>query len=151
MLEQVAWLMDGIYGPIPVTGRLRLDREGTLSFTMSEEAGRAPMRWLEKALDTKDLKERLAAGERPVVFSLPVAGIKIGWPLALGRSGMRIYAPDRKWLVSLKNPRAGVIDTINWIFTPSRGQEWKRALAAAGAVQRGVKPDRGRPESSDAN
>jgi hypothetical protein len=92
------------------------------------------MGWLEKALGTDGLKERITPGERPVVFDFPLAGHKVSWPVSLGGYGVKIEGEDRQWIVSLDYPSSGAVwQTISIIKARGTSKPWKQALAAAGA------------------
>ncbi|MDQ6803466.1 MAG: hypothetical protein M3065_00550 [Actinomycetota bacterium] len=134
MLEQDSFLLQNQLNPFPISGKLVLDDHGQLSFALDEKAAGASLGWLEKAIGTDGLKQRISGGERPVVFSLPVSGAKISWPKTLGGYAMKIEAPDRKWIVSLNYPSGGAIwQTINMVKGGSTSKPWKQAFKEAGA------------------
>jgi hypothetical protein len=92
------------------------------------------MGWLEKALGTEELKERISAGERPLVFAFPLAGHEISWPVSLCGYGMKIDGEERPWIVSLDYPSSGALwQTISIVKARGTSKPWKQALAAAGA------------------
>jgi hypothetical protein len=134
MIENSGWLLQNQVNPFPVAGELELTEDGRLRFTLKEKAAEAKLGWLEKALGTDGLKERIKAGERPVVFDLPVGGRKIRWPMSLARIGMKIEDGERNWYVSLDYPSNGAIwQLMNLMGGGKRSKPWKEALAAAGA------------------
>ena len=86
------------------------------------------------ALDTQGLKERINSGERPVVFDVPVAQVKITWPKSLGGYGFKVDDASRTWIVTLDYPSGGGISQLIHIFkSKGTSKPWKDALAAAGA------------------
>jgi hypothetical protein len=120
--------------PFPVSGKLVLSEDGRLSFTLDDKAAGASLGWLEKAIGTENLKQRIEQGERPVVFDLPIAGRKVSWPKMLGGYAMRIEDDERKWIVSLNYPSGGGIwQMINMLSSGKTSKPWKQGLAAAGA------------------
>jgi hypothetical protein len=135
MLQQdTAYLLKSQLNPFPVAGTLVLSDEGRLSFTLGEAAAGAALGWVEKATGEKDLKDRLKAGERPVVFDLAIAGRKISWPKTLGNYGMKFDGDDRTWIVSLNYPSGGGIwQLVNMVNSKGTSKPWKDAFAAAGA------------------
>jgi hypothetical protein len=134
MVEESAWLLQNQLNPFPIAGELELDESGHLRFTLTAKAADASLGWLEKALGTSDLKERIKAGERPVAFDLDVNGRKVAWPSSLARIGMKIEDGDRNWVVSLDYPSNGAIwQLMNIVGGGKRSRPWKEALAAAGA------------------
>jgi hypothetical protein len=135
MLEQDSYLLQNQMNPFPVAGQLRLDDQGQLSFALSEKAAGASLGWLEKTLGSEGLKERIQAGEKPVVFSFPISGRKVKWPKSLGGYAMKIEADDRKWIVSLNYPSGGgVWQMINMVNSRGTTKPWKQALSDAGAA-----------------
>ena len=134
MQEKTAYLLQNQLNPFPVSGELTL--EGSrLRFALDEKAAEANLGWLEKALATEGLKDRIKRGERPVVFDLDVQGRKISWPASLARIGMKIPDEDRNWFVSLDYPSNGAIwQTLNIIGGGKRSKPWKEALSSAGAA-----------------
>jgi hypothetical protein len=131
MLEREAYLLQNQLNLFPIGGKLVLSDDGRLSFTLGALAKDASMGWLEKALGTDGLKERIAAGERPVVFDFPLAGHKVSWPVSLGGYGMKIEGEDRQWIVSLDYPSSGAVwQTISIIKARGTSKPWKQALAA---------------------
>lgn len=135
MLEQDSYLLQNQLNPFPISGQLVLDDDGRLSFTLDANAAVAALGWLEKALDTDGLKERVNGGERPVAFELPVAGRKISWPKSLGGYGMKIEDERRNWIVTLNYPSGGGIwQLINLIKSKGTAKPWRDAFAAARAV-----------------
>ncbi|MDQ6778813.1 MAG: hypothetical protein M3071_21885 [Actinomycetota bacterium] len=133
MLEQDSFLLQNQLNPFPISGKLVLDDEGKLSFTLDEKAAGASLGWLEKATGTDGMKERIAGGERPVVFDFYVSRAKISWPKTLGGYAMKIEAGDRKWIVSLNYPSGGAVwQTINMIKGSGTSKPWKQAFKEAG-------------------
>jgi phosphate uptake regulator len=135
MIEETAYLLQNQMNPFPVSGQLELDEaRGRLRFTLDEKAAEANLGWLEKALQTEGLKERIRSGERPIAFDLAVAGRRIKWPASLARVGMKVPDEARNWFVSLDYPSGGAIwQLMNLMGGGSKSRPWKEALAAAGA------------------
>jgi hypothetical protein len=134
MPEQTSYLLQNQMNPFPVSGTLTLDDAGILSFALDEKAAGASLGWLEKALGASDLKEQIVAGARPVIFSLPVSGVKVSWPKLLGGYAMKVEDKGRTWIVSLNYPSGGgVWQMLNMISSGSTTKPWKQALAGAGA------------------
>ncbi len=134
MLERSSWLLQNQINPFPVSGVLSLDDEGRLRFTLDAGAANCMLGWLEKALGTEGLKERINAGERPVVFDLPVAQPTITWPKSLGGYGLKVEDGSRTWVITLDYPSGGGISQLVHIFkSKGTSKPWKDALAAAGA------------------
>jgi hypothetical protein len=135
MLEQDSYLLQNQLNPFPISGKLVLADDGHLRFTLDEKAAGASLGWLEKVLGADELKSRIEAGERPVVFDVPVAGRKFAWPKSLGGYAMKFEDDQRKWIVSLNYPSGGgVWQLINMINNRGTAKPWKEALAAAGAA-----------------
>jgi hypothetical protein len=135
MLEQDSYLLQNQMNPFPISGQLVLDDDGRLRFTLDEKAAAASLGWLEKALGSDGLKERIQGGERPLIFDVAVQGRKISWPKSLGGYAMKIEDHDRKWIVSLNYPSGGGLwQMINMVGAKSTTKPWKEALAAAGAA-----------------
>ena len=134
MLERRSYLLQNQLNPFPISGILSLDDAGRLRFVLDAAAASSSLGWLEKALGTTGLKERISRGEQPVAFDLAVAQRKISWPKSLGNYGMKIEDQDRTWIVTLDYPSGGGISQIIHMFK-SKGTSgpWKQALAAAGA------------------
>jgi hypothetical protein len=132
MLEREAYLLQNQLNPFPVLGKLVLTDEGRLRFTLGAGAKDASMGWLEKTLGTERLKEPVAAGERPVVFDVPVAGHKVSWPVSLGvlcdEDRGRGAVVDREPRLSLER-RALAVD--QHLRARGTSKPWKHALAAA--------------------
>ena len=134
MLERSSWLLQNQINPFPVSGVLSLDDNGRLRFTLDAGAASCMLGWLEKALDTQGLKERINSGERPVVFDVPVAQVKITWPKSLGGYGFKVDDGSRTWIVTLDYPSGGGISQLIHIFkSKGTSKPWKDALAAGGA------------------
>jgi hypothetical protein len=133
-LEQDSYLLQNQFNPFPVAGRLALDN-GQLRFTLSEKAAGASLGWLEKALGQDGLKQRIEAGEQPVVFEVAVTGRKFAWPKMLGGYAMKFEDEKRTWIVSLNYPSGGAIwQLLNVVNSKGTTKPWKEALAAAGAA-----------------
>ncbi|MGO8875233.1 MAG: hypothetical protein ACLQNG_05630 [Acidimicrobiales bacterium] len=134
MLERPSWLLQNQINPFPVSGVLSLDDNGRLRFTLDAGAASCMLGWLEKALDTQGMKERVNNGERPVVFDLPVAQQQITWPKSLGGYGLKVDDGSRTWIITLDYPSGGGISQLSHIFkSKGTSKPWKDALAAAGA------------------
>jgi hypothetical protein len=133
MQQHECYLMDGQYDQVGTSGLLQLDHDGRLSFTLDKEAGtRGKLKWLEKALATDGLQDRIEAGERVVVFDTRVEGKKLKWPWNFrGRVFKLTDDGGRSWMVSLVTPGGGLM----FLLTSGTGapEAWKSALAAAGA------------------
>jgi hypothetical protein len=134
MLEQASYLLQNQLNPFPVPGKLALNDDGQLTFTLDERAAGAALGWLEKATGENDLKARIETGERPVVFDLAVSGRKITWPKSLGGCAMKLEDDQRNWIVSLNYPSGGAIwQLMNMVNAGKTSKPWKQALAGAGA------------------
>ena len=133
MLERQGWLMQNQLNPFPISGQLALSDEGLLSFTLDESSAKAHMGWLEKALGTSNLKERIEGGDHPAVFNLPVAGRKIGFPKRLGGYGMTVSDEARSWTVCFNYPSGGASQILNIFGGSKTTKPWKQAFAAGGA------------------
>jgi hypothetical protein len=134
MIEESAYLLQNQLNPFPIAGELELNDQGRLRFSLTKNAAQTSLGWLEKALGTEDLKTRIEAGEKPVVFDLDISGRKITWPASLARVGMKIDDDGRSWFVSLEYPSGGAIwQTLNLIGGGKKSKPWKDAFAAAGA------------------
>jgi hypothetical protein len=131
-MQLECYLMDGQYDQVGTSGLLRLEA-GRLSFTLDKEAGtRGKLKWLEKALASENLHDRVQAGEKIVVFDTAVRGKKLKWPWNFRGRVFRVTDDgDRSWLVSLVTPGGGLM----FLLTSGTGapQEWKAALTEAGA------------------
>jgi hypothetical protein len=132
-MELECYLMNGQYDQAGTRGMLRLDESGRLSFTLDNAAlTRGKLKWIEKALSTSDIHDRVESGEKVVVFDTSVQGKKIKWPWNFRG---RVFKVDddggRSWTVSLVTPGGG----LTYILTAGTGlpQEWKAALSEAGA------------------
>ncbi len=135
MIEESAYLLQNQLNPFPIAGELELDDQGRLRFSLTKAAAEANLGWLEKALGTDNLKARIEAGERPVVFDLAVRSRKVTWPASLARVGLKVEDSPRNWFVSLEYPSGGAIwQTMNLLGGGKKSKPWKDALADAGAV-----------------
>lgn len=135
VIKQSAYLLQNQMNLFPISGELELDDSGRIKFTLDQKAADANLGWLEKALGTERLKERIQGGERPVAFDLEVAGRKVTWPASLARVGLKIADGERNWIVSLNYPSGGAIwQAANLIRSGKTSQPWKDALSAAGAT-----------------
>jgi hypothetical protein len=135
MVKQTAYLLQNQMNPFPISGELELDDAGHLKFTLTDKAADANLGWLEKAIGSEGLKERIRGGEHPVVFDLEVKGRKITWPASLARVGMKISDDERNWLVSLNYPSGGAIwQLVNLMRGGKTSKPWKDGLSAAGAA-----------------
>ena len=135
MLERDAYLLQNQMNPFPVPGKLSLTDDARLIFALDARAADASVGWLEKALEQEGLKDRVAAGEQPTVFDIPVAGHKITWPASLGGYAMKVQGGDRSWIVSLDYPSSGALwQTISIFKARGTSKPWKEALASAGAA-----------------
>jgi hypothetical protein len=119
--------------PFPISGQLVLSDEARLSFTLDESSAQSRLGWLEKALGTSNLKERIEGGERPVVFDLPVSGRKIAFPMRLGGYGMTVGDEGRSWTVCLNYPSGGASQIFYIMKGKKTAKPWKEAFAAGGA------------------
>lgn len=133
MLERQGWLLQNQMNPFPISGQLALSDGGRLSFTLDQSSAQCRLGWLEKALETGNLKERIEGGEQPVVFDLPVAGRKIAFPMRLGGYGMTVGDEKRSWTVCLNYPSGGATQILNIVGGRKTSKPWKEAFAAGGA------------------
>jgi hypothetical protein len=135
MLEHDSYLLQNQLNPFPISGRLTLSDDGQLSFSLDSKASGNSLGWLAKALGDDSLKERIAAGERPVAFSVTVAERKFAWPKTLGGYAMKFQDDDgRSWIVSLNYPSGGAAwQLVNMARAGKVSKPWKQALTAAGA------------------
>jgi hypothetical protein len=131
-MQHECYLIDGQYDQVGTSGVLELDGE-RLSFTLDKEAGtRGKLKWLEKALDTQNLQDRVQAGEKVVVFETGVQGKKLKWPWNFRGRAFKVTDDNgRTWMVSLVTPGGGLM----FLLTTGTGapEKWKTALAVAGA------------------
>jgi hypothetical protein len=134
MLEDDAYLMESQNNQVAYRGRLRLDDDGRLTFTLAEggRGGGAP-KWLKKRLGD-DLDARLEAGEEITVVDLQVAGQRLKWPWNMNWA-CRVDDGQHKWLISLRNPMTltSIGQAVNVFKGSKAAKPWKEALAAAGA------------------
>jgi hypothetical protein len=73
-MQLQCYLIDGQYDQVGTSGLFQLE-DGRLRFTLDKDAGtRGKLKWLEKALATENLQDRIQAGEKVVVFETPVSG-----------------------------------------------------------------------------
>jgi hypothetical protein len=80
-MELECYLMNGQYDQAGTRGMLRLEESGRLSFTLDNAVQtRGKLKWIEKALSTSDIHDRVESGEKVVVFDTSVQGKKIKWP-----------------------------------------------------------------------
>lgn len=129
--EDKAWLLQSRINPFPISGALALVN-GRISFVLDASAADAVLGWLEKQLETEDLKKQIEAGERIVAFEHSLDECQISWPLTGGGAQMLIKAPERKWVVSYDYPSGGAIsNTMTMISGRKKAKEWKKALADA--------------------
>ena len=132
-MELECYLMNGQTDQVGTSGMLRLDESGRLSFTLQQDAGtRGKLKWIEKALASSDVHDRVESGEKVVVFDTPVQGKKIKWPWNFRGRVFKIDDDEsRSWTVSLVTPGGGLM----YVLTAGTGlpQEWKAALSEAGA------------------
>lgn len=132
-MQTECYLMDGQYDQAGARGILMLDDQGRLTFTLDQAAGtRGRLKWIEKALRQPGIHERVAAGDRIVVFDTAVAGKKLKWPWNFRGRAFRIEDDaGRRWLVSLVAPGGGLM----FFLESGSGlpKKWKAALADKGA------------------
>jgi hypothetical protein len=133
LLQRQGWLLQNQLNPFPISGQLALSDQGHLSFTLDQSSAQCHLGWLEKALGTSNLKERIERGEPSAVFNLPVAGRKIAFPMRLGGYGMTVSDESRSWTVCLNYPSGGASQIFNIIGGRKTSKPWKEALAAGGA------------------
>jgi hypothetical protein len=133
LLQRQGWLLQNQLNPFPISGQLVLSDQARLSFTLDESSGQCRLGWLEKALGTSSLKERIEGGERPVVFDLPVAGRKVAFPMRLGGYGMTVGDEARSWTVCLNYPSGGASQILYIMKGKKTAKPWKDALTAGGA------------------
>jgi hypothetical protein len=133
LLQRQGWLLQNQMNPFPISGQLVLSDDGRLSFTLDASSAQARLGWLEKALGTSNLKERIEGGEQPGVFDLPVAGRKVAFPMRLGGYGMTIADESRSWTVCLDYPSGGASQIFYIMKGKKTSKPWKDALAAGGA------------------
>lgn len=135
MLERKSYLIQNQLNPFPISGVLSLSDDGRLRFTLDAGAADCFLGWLEKALATTGLKERIRSGERPVVFDLPIAQRKIRWPKSLLGYGMKIDDDQRNWVVTLIYPSDNSIwGLVNMVKNRRTAKPWKDAFSAAGVA-----------------
>ncbi len=131
-MELECYLMNGQYDQVGTSGMLRLDESGRLSFTLDRDAGtRGKLTWIDKALSTSGVRDRVEAGEKVTVFDTSIQG-KIKWPWNFRGRVLKVEDDSgRSWTVSLVTPGGGLM----YVLTAGTGlpQEWKAALAGAGA------------------
>ena len=132
-MQRQGWLLQNQLNPFPISGQLTLSDEGRLSFTLDESSAKCFLGWLDKALGTSNLKERIESGERPEVFDVSVAGRKIAFPKRLGGYGMTISDETRSWTVCLDYPSGGASQILYIMRSRKTSKPWKEALAAGGA------------------
>jgi hypothetical protein len=134
MLEDDAYLMESQYDQVARSGRLRLDDDGRLTFTLigGPESRNSP-KWLRKRLGD-DLDTRLKAGEDITVLDFAVAGQQIKWPWNMNYA-FRVHDGQHKRLVSLRNPATvtSIGQVVNVFQGSKAAKPWKEALAEAGA------------------
>jgi hypothetical protein len=128
--EDRAWLLRNRFNPFPISGFLSLS-EDVIAFRLDDQAAEATLAWLEDELGTKDIAERVKAGEEVIAFSLSLADCIVSWPIT-GGPMMLIHGPTRKWVVSYDHPVGGaVLQTFNLMAGRGKARAWKKALAAA--------------------
>lgn len=128
--EDKAWLLRSRFNPSPVSGVLDV-RDGQISFVLDEAAAETQLEWVESALATDGLRDRLGAGEEVVVFRCDLADCHVTWPITGGGSTMVVGTPDRRWVITPDIPSGGaVMQTLGAISGRSRARQWKMALAA---------------------
>jgi hypothetical protein len=132
--EDRAWLLRNRFSPFPVAGKISLV-EGLITFTLDPSAADGSLTWLEEAMGTEGLAEKVRDGEPVTVFSLPLEDCEISWPITGGGAMMLIDAgPGGRWVVSHDYAVGGaVLQTLNVITGRNRARTWKKALAAAEA------------------
>ena len=132
--QDKAWLLQSRINPFPVSGALTLG-DGRIAFTLDEEAGDAPVSWLEQALGIDDIAARVRAGETVVAFDYALDDCAVTWPITGGGAMMIVRTPGgRKWVVSYDFPSGGAISQRMSLFAGrNKAREWKKALAEAGA------------------
>ena len=129
--EDRAWLLRNRFSPFPIAGRISLT-DGVITFTLDAEAADASLGWLESALETDGLEERIRSGEEVVVFSAPLGESEVSWPITGGGAMMIVEEAGRRWVISHDYAVGGaVLQTLNIITGRGRARTWKRALAAA--------------------
>ena len=127
--QDIAWLLRNRFNPFPISGTLSL-AGGVISFTLDGDAAEATLGWLEDELETEDLADRIARGEKVMAFSLPLDEVEVTWPIT-GGAMMVIDGPTRKWVVSHDHPVGGaVLQTFNLMSGRGKARGWKKALAA---------------------
>ena len=135
MLEHDSYLLQNQMNPFPVSGRLTLDDEGILRFSLDERRPERRSAGWRRRWGPTISRSRIESGERPEVFRIPASGQKISWPKSLGGYAMKIPVGERKWIVSLNYPSGGGIwQMINMINSRGTTKPWKQALSEAGAA-----------------
>src|SRR5947209_13088874 len=123
--RQRAYLLKSKLNPFPVMGDLELT-DDRLRFTLGAMAGEAVLGWVEEALDTTNLTERLRGGESVVAFDLPRAGLDVAWPKQFMGSGLELTPPEgRSWLVTLTYPSGGLFTTYKTMRERPTFKAWK--------------------------
>lgn len=132
-MELDCYLVNGMYDQVGTGGRLRLE-ESRLSFTLDKAAGtKGKVKWIDKALGSHGVADRVEAGEQVVVFDTSVAGKKLKWPWNFAGRLFKVTDDDgRSWSVSLVPPGGGAMWFLN--AGTGLGKEWKAGLSAAGAT-----------------
>jgi hypothetical protein len=140
MLQEGVQLRKSKYSNTAAFGTLEL-RDGRISFTLDPViAGKlggkfaaGNWRWIEEALGTSGIKERLDAEEAVEVFNVPASGVEVKTGMFVSWTGFELKTSEANWVIDFK--RVGLPGPGPSGMGGARAQmkAWKQAIADAAA------------------